>query len=951
MKRGLCKKISLFTALAMLLMTCAPDFSRIIEIPKAYALTGAGDIIKTHTFDNGVGLPWHVVTTYPADTAFDITGGKYNITINNRGTDRWDVQFRHRGLTIEHGHTYTVKFTVSATKDCKVYPKIGDQGDPYNEYWNLNKKWDFIELKANVPQTITQEFTMNNPTTNNCEFAFHIGGTECATSALPYTVTFDNIYVKDPQFKGYPDEIPEPTNEIRVNQEGYYPELEKIATLVSDSKSPVEWSLKNSLGKIVAEGLTAARGYDEASGDNVHIIDFSSYKTKGEGYTLVSDSVESLPFTIGTDLYSQMKYDAIKYFYHNRSAIEIKMPYCEETQWARPAGHVNDVLAPDPTKDYKENYTLDLTGGWYDAGDHGKYVVNGGISTWTIMNEYERALYTGDTLAAPFADNTLNIPESGNGWPDILDESRYNVELLLKMQVPSGKLKGMAHHKAHDERWTALAVRPDQDTMKRYLQPPSTAATLNLAAVAAQSSRLWEKYDAAFAKKCLTVAETAWAAALAHPDIYAPMDQGPGGGAYGDNYVKDEFYWAACELFVTTGALEYLDYIKSSSHYLEMPSELTGGEALELTGCFDWGNTAGMGTISLALVPNDLDAADVKKAQSNIMSAADDFIAIGNAQGYGAPIEEKPISDTLTGYPWGSNSFIANEAIVMSYAYEFSNREDVKYLNGAASAMDYLMGRNPNVQCYITGYGENPIDNPHHRFWAYQADNSFPKAPAGCLVGGPNSGLQDPWVKGSGWLPGEKSAQKCYMDHIESWSTNEITINWNSPLAWVTAYLDEQGPKADTEDTPTLTPTITPTLVPSITITPTPAVTTTPAVTAAPTVTPVPTAAPTSIPVPTQSPEEGALEMITSINAWNGGYISSIDISNTSDTTVNDWSLTLNKSDFNISSIWGAKITESGDYIVLTPLAYNCTLHPGTSINIGFQSTGTPVANFSYILK
>ncbi|MHB8061891.1 MAG: dockerin type I repeat-containing protein, partial [Ruminiclostridium sp.] len=94
------------------------------------------------------------------------------------------------------------------------------------------------------------------------------------------------------------------------------------------------------------------------------------------------------------------------------------------------------------------------------------------------------------------------------------------------------------------------------------------------------------------------------------------------------------------------------------------------------------------------------------------------------------------------------------------------------------------------------GYGENPLENPHHRFWAYQADNAFPKAPAGALSGGPNSGLQDPWVKGSGWLVGSRPAEKCFMDNIESWSTNEVTINWNAPLAWISAYLDEQGPKA-----------------------------------------------------------------------------------------------------------------------------------------------------------
>lgn len=797
-------------------MLLAIVFALSIQIGQAFAVEyeGAGDLIRNHTFDNRVGLPWHVVESYPAKASFEITtDGKYKITtekIGEAGTgERWDLQFRHRGLTLQAGHTYTVQFTVTASRACKIYPKIGDQGDPYNEYWHIGQ-WEFLDLQANVPKTYTATWQQSS-NVSNVEFAFHLApdktnaASEYNGTYQPVTFTFDNMYLKDPQFIGYVVTPPEPTNAVRLNQEGFFPGSQKVATLVSASTTPVAWQLKNSAGTTVAQGQSTVKGADHASGDKVHLIDFSTYQTKGTGYKIVVTSgdktpLESMPFNIDDNIYTKMKYDAIKYYYHNRSAIPIEMPYADGQQWTRPAGHTSDKLQPDPNPKltYHENYTLDITGGWYDAGDHGKYVVNGGISTWTVMNEYERALYLGDTSVAPFADGTMNIPESGNGYPDILDEARYNLKTLLKMQVPDGyPLAGMAHHKAHDERWTALATRPDQDTMKRYLQPPSTAATCNLAAMGAQSARLWKTLDPTFANTCLAAAEKAWNAAVAHPDIYASMEQGPGGGAYGDNYVLDDFYWAACELYVTTGSAKYLDYIKSSPHYLEMPSELTGGEDTGLTGAFDWGNTAGMGTISLALVPNNLPATDVATAKANIQAAADKFISIENAQGYGVPIEEKVISSpfdqsVVSGFPWGSNSFVVNNAIVMSYAYEFSN--NAKYINGAITAMDYILGRNPNVQSYVTGYGDNPLENPHHRFWSYQADNSFPHPPAGCLSGGPNSGLQDPWVKGSGWQPGEMAAEKCFMDNIESWSTNEITINWNAPLAWMAAYLDEAGP-------------------------------------------------------------------------------------------------------------------------------------------------------------
>lgn len=773
-------------------------------------IVSKGNLIRNNTFDGGVALPWNQVETYPADGDFDVVNGQYKVTVNEMQTpankdNRWCVQFRHRGLTIEQGHTYRVTFKVTPQYDCKVYAKIGQQGEPYKEYWNNN--WNTFDLKAGQTTTVDQTFTMSQATDRQCEFAFHIAG-DCAASTLPYSLSFDDINVYDSQFPGYEADIPEPTHAIRVNQVGYYPNMEKKATVVSESKSPIEWKLYDKNQKVVKTGKTTVFGDDKASGDYVHTIDFSDFTQEGEGYRLFVNDTDaatevpkSMAFKIGNDLYTQMKHDAIKYFYQNRSGIELKMPYTERADLARPAGHPSDIMPTvktlsDGTQSwYKDDYSLDITGGWYDAGDHGKYVVNGGISTWTMMNQYERAKNAGqDMTKAPFGDNTMNIPESGNGNPDILDESRYNLEALLKMQVPDGhEYAGMVHHKGHDERWTALGVRPDQDKQPRFLQPPSTAATLNLAAIAAQGARLWKDLDPTFAAQCQTAAEKAWAAAEKHPDIFAPLQSTSGGGAYGDDCVDDEFYWAACELYATTGESKYIDYAKSSNAYLQMPTELNGGEDHGCSGAFDWGNVGGLGTLTLVTAPTSLDKSDIQKAKENITKAADVFIANENNQGYGMPINESETVTGVKGLPWGSNSFITNASIVMAYANDFNKDSTDKYINGVAKAMDYILGCNPNVQSYVTGYGTNPLENPHHRFWAYQTDNTFPKAPAGAISGGPNSGLEDPWVKGSGWAPGEMASEKCFMDNIESWATNEVTINWNAPFAWVTSYMDDNN--------------------------------------------------------------------------------------------------------------------------------------------------------------
>ena len=198
------------------------------------------------------------------------------------------------------------------------------------------------------------------------------------------------------------------------------------------------------------------------------------------------------------------------------------------------------------------------------------------------------------------------------------------------------------------------------------------------------------------------------------------------------------------------------------------------------------GVTQGLGTISLLLNKDKLSSSEASTLESNIKKAADAWIDIQQKQGYGITIEQRPVffdDPSLVGYPWGSNSFVINQCIVFAYAYDISN--NAKYFNALTTAMDYIMGRNPNNQCYVSGYGSMPLTNPHHRWFAYQLDQVF-KAPPGCQV---DLTLD---YKTHGLRYGLKqvdSHQKCFLDNIESWSTNEVTINWNAPLAWVTGYL------------------------------------------------------------------------------------------------------------------------------------------------------------------
>jgi endoglucanase len=578
--------------------------------------------------------------------------------------------------------------------------------------------------------------------------------------------------------------MPQSLPNVRVNQLGYLPNRAKRATIVHSATSPLPWQLRDSAGSVVATGVTTVFGHDAASGDHVHTADFSSYTTPGADYRLaVADDV-SHAFAINPDLYRQLKYDALAYFYHNRSGIPIEAEFVGALH-ARPAGHLGIMPNRGDTRvpcapDTGCAYALDVSGGWYDAGDHGKYVVNGGIAVWTLMHQYERAKYQGDPTA--LADGALNIPERGNGVPDILDEARWEMDFLLKMQAPEGEpLAGMAHHKVHDDSWTALPMRPEDDPKQRILRPPSTGATLNLAATAAQCARLWQEFDGAYAATCLRAAERAWEAACAHPTVYAPHNDSAGGGPYGDSHLDDEFYWAAAELYVTTGGSAYLQFMRQSPYYCTVPATFGAHSVPAMT----WGMTQALGTITLATAPSQLPEQEVAAARQSIVQAANTFVMTLNGQGYRVPFAPGPDGK----YPWGSNSFVLNNMIVLALAYDWT--QDVVYLDAVVEGLDYLLGRNPLDQSYVSGYGARPLLNPHHRYWARQLDPRYPPVPAGAVGGGPNSSVQDPYAQSVG-LQG-CAPQKCFVDHISSWSTNEIAINWNAPLAWVTAFLDERG--------------------------------------------------------------------------------------------------------------------------------------------------------------
>ncbi|WP_405393140.1 glycoside hydrolase family 9 protein [Streptomyces sp. NBC_01102] len=806
--------------------------------------------------------PWW----WTANTSGAVTEGRLCAAVPAGTANPWDVIIGQNDIPIVAGESYTLSYTATSTEPLTVQTRVQEATAPYT-----------TELATADPVgpdavTVTHVFTAaaDRP---GAQVALQIGGGDSAT-----TFCLDDVSLRG----GAEPPVYEPDtgSPVRVNQVGYLPHGPKKGTVVTDAEAPLAWSVKAADGTTAATGTTVPQGEDPSSRLRVHTFDFSALTTAGDGYTVEIDGQVSEPFSLRSDLYDSLRSDALAYFYHNRSGTPIEADLVGDA-YARPAGHIG--VAPNkgdtdvPCQPGVCDYRLDVSGGWYDAGDHGKYVVNGGISVAQLMATYERTLTAEDAESAELGDGALRVPERGNAVPDILDEARWEMEFLMRMQVPAGEpLAGMAHHKMHDAAWTGLPLAPHLDPQQRELHPPSTAATLNLAAAAAQCARLYAPYDAAFAGRCLKAARTAWAAAQAHPDVLADPNDGTGGGTYSDGDVSDEFYWAAAELFTTTGEDTFRQAVLSSALHGDTDAVFPAG------GGISWGSTGGLGVLTLATVPNGLTTAQLGEVRSVVTTAADRYAAQSRAQVYGLPYAPKDED-----YVWGSNSQVLNNMIVLATAHDLTG--EAAYQDAVLSGADYLLGRNPLNRSYVTGYGERDSRNQHHRFWAHQNDPDLPHPPAGSIAGGPNLtavAAGDPVAveKLGGCAPA-----MCYLDDIGSWATNEVTINWNAPLAFIASYLDDAGDG--------------------------------------------------------RRAVARTCEVSYVSHPWNTGSTVTVKLKNTGPEPVSPWQLTwLLPGEQAVSHTWSAEFDQYGRTISARPLSWNRVIAPGATVDFGFNTTASATA-------
>jgi endoglucanase len=558
---------------------------------------------------------------------------------------------------------------------------------------------------------------------------------------------------------------------IRVNQLGYLPDRPKQATLVSDVKDPVDFTVRDQGGRAVYAGLSQPWSVrpEPTSGLSVHVLDFSSLNTSGSGFRIEVAAASSHPFEITRRLYDMLAADALRFFYLMRSGTPILDSVAPG--YGRPAGHLGrppnrcdlEVPAwtgPDAEQLYPEwrcEGTFDVSGGWYDAGDYGKYVTSGAIAVW-------RLLCTLDLLGRVDRSPSDGLADM------IMNECRWQLDWLLRMQVPAGDpLAGLVFHRVHGTVWSPMPGWAHEDPTERVLHRPSTAASLHLAAVAAQGARLFCGSDPAYARTLLDAARIAYEAAQRHPPLIAPDDHAQfGGGPYSDARLEDDFYWAAAELWLATGEDTYRQQLTSSKQHV--------ADAFDTTG-FDFDNVTALARLDLALAGSNL--ADREQVVESVQRGADRLLELQRQQPWGQPYAP------AEGWDWGSNGRILNNLVVVAVAYLVSGSSG--YAGAVTLGMDYLLGRNALGQSYITGYGTDFSCHQRTRQFGHDLDPAFPPPPLGALAGGANSrpAPDFPYDSRLVGLP----PQCCYLDEPTSEVTNDVCIRWNASLVWVATYL------------------------------------------------------------------------------------------------------------------------------------------------------------------
>jgi endoglucanase len=577
---------------------------------------------------------------------------------------------------------------------------------------------------------------------------------------------------------------------ILVDQFGYRPSDPKFAVIrnpmvgfdAADKFSPGQtYQVRRAdSGGVVYSGKIAAwknGAVDPTSGDMAWWFDFSPVNAPGVYYIYdTARDARSPVFSIDQHVYREVLKAALHMFYYQRAGIAKREPFAEKC-WVDAAAYLGtnqDSQAHDITDPHNPAKVRDLSGGWFDAGDTNKYVNNAATAVNQLLTTYEEHpdVFTDD----------FNIPESGNGVPDIIDEVKWETDWLKRMQYADGSVALKVGDTVYRD-----ASPPSSDSAARFYVPACTSSTIAAAGMYAHASYVYGKFPqlSAAATELKDAAIRAWDNYQRSPTKQTACDSGevkvPGSDLSPDK--QDALAAvAAIYLFALTGDKAYDDY--TSKNYLHLrPFDPAYDDPSWIRYTAEQGEAL--------LFYTRLASADQTLKRTFIDKKLRD--AVAGTEFYG-PSPNDPYRNSFGDYYWGSNMMRANYGTtnLQVKLYGVPVRDASPYVSRALDTLHYFHGVNPLGKVYLTNmyrYGAtNSVDEiystwfTHGSKWNDVRTSECGPAP-GYLAGGPNSHAAENGVPASESPPVGQPAQKAYKDwngHDSSWAVTEPDDNYQA---------------------------------------------------------------------------------------------------------------------------------------------------------------------------
>lgn len=531
--------------------------------------------------------------------------------------------------------------------------------------------------------------------------------------------------------------VPAPAvSAIRLNTVGYLPTSPKHASLAG-VPATVFTVIRVADGAIALSGTVGTPILNRDTGELLSDLDFSALRTPGEYRISLPATADSPAFRIAPDLYREPLILATRAMYLWRCGVAVDGDWHGD-HFHHDACHLDDAWLDHIDGRHEKRPS---PGGWHDAGDYNKYVVNAGVTVGSMLRAWEdfpaiRAL-------------PLNLPESGGPLPDFLAEIKFETDWLLTMQASDGSV----YTKVSTENFGAF-ILPEEEKTPRYFCPAGTPAAADFVAMLSQAARAFRPYAPAYADRCLAAARHTRAYLAAHPADTPPDQSKFHTGGYPTQDVDDRL-WAAAEFWATTGDGAALKETEARLRALEPGFDEN----------FDWAEVKNLGLLTYLFSNREgRDPALVATVRKNLLAVGDTLVAKARVHGYARPLDVT--------YYWGGNGGVARQTLLLQAAYRLTH--DQAYRDAALDAVNHLLGRNVHGRSYVTGLGFAPPLHPHdRRSGGDRVDAPWP----GYLVGGPHPTARD-------WQDVQPDA-----------ATNEIAINWNAALIYAFAgFVDEPAP-------------------------------------------------------------------------------------------------------------------------------------------------------------